>query len=99
TRSKRDWSSDVCSSDLPTIEQGQVLLRLIRFRAMGMPVTAFKGLVMSMFATLARKEPWVRVDEDHVRLDVDGMLAKEGLTARVRSEEHTSELQSRFDLV
>jgi alpha-D-ribose 1-methylphosphonate 5-triphosphate synthase subunit PhnG len=46
-------------------------------------VTVLKGFVMNAFSTLARKEPWVQVLDDSVRLDVEAMLAREGLTARV----------------
>ncbi len=67
----------------PTVRDRQVHLRLVKFRALGMPVTALRGLIMNVFSTLAREEPWVRVLEDAVLLDVEAMLAKEGLTARV----------------
>src|SRR5216683_5717369 len=60
TRSDRDWSSDVCSSDLTPP----------RFS------TARKS--MSRGRTCCWWRPW---------------------SSRVRSEEHTSELQSRSDLV
>jgi hypothetical protein len=67
----------------PTIQDRHVYLRLVKFRALGMPVNVLKGFVMNAFSTLARKEPWVHVQEDSVRLDVEAMLAQEGLTARV----------------
>jgi len=67
----------------PTVEDRHVHLRLVKFRALGMPVNVLKGFVMNAFSTLARKEPWVQVLEDCVRLDVEAMLAREGLTARV----------------
>lgn len=66
----------------PTIQDRQVHLKLVKFRAMGMPVTAFKGLILSIFSSFARNEPWVQVQDDMVRLDIDAMLAKEGLTAK-----------------
>jgi hypothetical protein len=62
-----------------SVRDRHVFLRLTRFRAMGMPVSAFRGLVMNIFSTLARKEKWVHVQDDCVRLDVEGMLASEGL--------------------
>src|SRR5690349_22330587 len=70
TRSLRDWSSDVCSSDL------------------------HHAVVLSE-----------RVAQDHVRgLPADARESRQllhgvGHPAVVRSEEHTSELQSRRDLV
>src|SRR5690349_24130374 len=67
TRSLRDWSSDVCSSDLAFEERERLGLQL---------------------------EPRLGVgDQEPVRL--------EGVRADLllRSEEHTSELQSRRDLV
>src|SRR5437868_7551215 len=63
TRSKRDWSSDVCSSDL-----------IVKHAA-----RRVEHLVLILCEIIG-----LRVVPEHV-------LA--------RSEEHTSELQSRFDLV
>src|SRR5690349_22641734 len=66
TRSLRDWSSDVCSSDLPWGEQ----------------VTEY---ILYMLWDLGQKV-------GHAVRSVDDCI-------RMRSEEHTSELQSRRDLV
>ena len=54
-----------------SVQDRHVHLRLIKFRAMGMPMSAFKGLIMNIFSTLARKETWIHVQEDTVRLDVE----------------------------
>ena len=58
----------------PSVQDRHVILRLVKFRALGMPVTVFKGLVMGLFGSLARKEPWVTVEEDHVRPKPSAML-------------------------
>src|SRR5437868_12688392 len=76
TRSKRDWSSDVCSSDLQFLLQQPGRL----------PVECQRFLVLSADCKL-RHSPQHR----------HGAVGKQ--RADLRSEEHTSELQSRFDLV
>src|SRR5437868_12838842 len=70
TRSKRDWSSDVCSSDLVARGAATNNRHIVTFS--GSVPTDFAAQV----AALGGKVLWVS-----------------------RSEEHTSELQSRFDLV
>src|SRR5699024_12053031 len=73
TRSKRDWSSDVCSSDLILNSaysiSFQPLIQYFRRDLHAPPVPAVLRLIIRSIRTLDR------------------------------SEEHTSELQSRFDLV
>src|SRR5437868_9422215 len=75
TRSKRDWSSDVCSSDL--------LRRCSHHRA--------GGHIPTVIGTTSRKS-WPPCPAEAT---TSGKLWR----IRRRSEEHTSELQSRFDLV
>src|SRR5699024_11512591 len=66
TRSKRDWSSDVCSSDLIFAYNGMGVLFLNSITGRDYPIVISLVLLYGLIA---------------------------------RSEEHTSELQSRFDLV
>src|SRR5437868_7186053 len=74
TRSKRDWSSDVCSSDLQC------------------------GGARGGAARRWRRDPRARGRaEDGGAADAD--TAPDVRSGDGRSEEHTSELQSRFDLV
>src|SRR5207249_5674931 len=81
TRSKRDWSSDVCSSDLGGENRRR---RSGRSAGAGAPVArGSQGSVSHVLAVLEQR---------------DGALRKVSYEV-VRSEEHTSELQSRFDLV
>src|SRR2546429_2414309 len=68
TRCSRDWSSDVCSSDLTTI-----------------------GRSLS-----ARQRPKAKLPTCISTLNIGSRIWQEFL---VRSEEHTSELQSRLHLV
>src|SRR5699024_11951647 len=72
TRSKRDWSSDVCSSNLTYSREG-----------------------------IDKKMTLIGGDKDDyvVQILKTGALTKEQPWFMSRSEEHTSELQSRFDLV
>src|SRR5687768_18112235 len=74
TRCSRDWSSDVCSSDLIRDRVGRLInfrhARYVRLRGVDRAKTGLKPLVIAYDA-------------------LDGH----------RSEEHTSELQSRLHLV
>src|SRR5690606_40118129 len=87
TRFSRDWSSDVCSSDLP-----------VEHLPAGEPEQAFAG-------RCDRKHPapgivGVLVIQQH---DIDQRMVEFvdmiEIDRRPRSEEHTSELQSRENLV
>src|SRR2546429_4219915 len=80
TRCSRDWSSDVCSSDLR-------LRTFVFLLAFGSRLVFFKK---SHFDAHVGEDPRVQLQKRDANLD-RGFLA--------RSEEHTSELQSRLHLV
>src|SRR5207249_5657353 len=82
TRSKRDWSSDVCSSDL------------IAFFTTVLPAVRATMSIESRIGTPDDKSvPSVRVNRATTIFRITVPMTG------IRSEEHTSELQSRFDLV
>src|SRR5437868_8004036 len=99
TRSKRDWSSDVCSSDLRAHPRTQ---------GAATPPVLPPGAVDELIACVLE-----RVDaEAQLRATAREQLERALRELRAawaatwrrwgpasRSEEHTSELQSRFDLV
>src|SRR5439155_2027962 len=90
TRWPRDWSSDVCSSDLPDApDLAEPMLRLgqleLKEKRPGEAVRALEK-------ALALRER----DHDPTEMLADIELA---LAQALRSEEHTSELQSRGHLV
>src|SRR6478672_13351714 len=93
TRSDRDWSSDVCSSDLTLTRPATSLIgaRPLGWRASNSSTTRGRPWVMSSPAT---PPVW------NVRIVswVPGSPIDWAATVP-RSEEHTSELQSRSDLV
>src|SRR5690606_40912588 len=92
TRFSRDWSPDVCSSDLDTILRvAQAIVdRQRNFFSHG--EVAMRPLVLREIAdTLGLHESTIsRVTTQKYMLTPHGMF---------RSEEHTSELQSRENLV
>src|SRR5699024_11548364 len=121
TRSKRDWSSDVCSSDL----QAHALDELQNTFTDGPCMRAIRENAVIRAGDLRTDNRWPDYQAAAVRQGVRAVLglpfdldedAQAGLnvysaevndfcpeTIRAieleRSEEHTSELQSRFDLV
>src|SRR5699024_11619711 len=112
TRSKRDWSSDVCSSDLSiVIAIIGICLLLISNVLTGSnnkttDVIKESNQEQSAVETSAgtNKDETVMKLEKTYEADLEKMLEKIKGISKVevmvnRSEEHTSELQSRFDLV
>src|SRR5699024_11598368 len=95
TRSKRDWSSDVCSSDL---YRNGLVARAVS-EASGIPwLFEVRGLMEQTWIASHRSAEGRATAERSEK--VRRIIATEsGLAREARSEEHTSELQSRFDLV
>src|SRR5699024_11231823 len=103
TRSKRDWSSDVCSSDLVASPNSLHYDYVKRALENGKHVICEKPFT----STLRELEELIALSKKK------GLFLFEAITTihlphfkvvrenlgRIRSEEHTSELQSRFDLV
>src|SRR5206468_5139388 len=95
TRSDRDWSSDVCSSDL------------LLFVAAATPARAELHITRDHGGYVEEyKAKYARVREKGERVIIDGICNSActlvlGIVPmnKIRSEEHTSELQSRSDLV
>src|SRR5206468_8297346 len=97
TRSDRDWSSDVCSSDL-----------VMRAERVGAD-TLLARIVRLVGEAQRTRAPIQRLADVVSAWFVPAVIAVAALTfatwsligppPRLRSEEHTSELQSRSDLV
>src|SRR5690625_5806514 len=98
TRWPRDWSSDVCSSDLLTVERGVGEVRLEeRGGDPGRQPHAVQGQRRLVGEPQPRQvdQPGGRLQAQVLRsVRVAALVEREG-----RSEEHTSELQSRGQLV
>src|SRR5690606_40660839 len=103
TRFSRDWSSDVCSSDLMTIRksgrftttEGVLLLGLALSAVLFLPALLhYENYTVSIFYRWWTIHLWVEGVWEMIQ---GGFLAY--LLIRLRSEEHTSELQSRENLV
>src|SRR2546422_4099446 len=88
TRCSRDWSSDVCSSDLVAVDQpGQ---------HGGVVQVDHPGIARGMAGDGVRGSDLL----DTVALDQNRLIREHRACAHEsRSEEHTSELQSRLHLV
>src|SRR5690606_40377756 len=97
TRFSRDWSSDVCSSDLLKLEEPIVEIedKLVGVYIQILEYNNQGDLVETL--PLFGEEGYLYVihqseDEDQI-IDIDDIMSPD------RSEEHTSELQSRENLV
>jgi hypothetical protein len=64
------------------ITGGKLTARLADFKALGIPVMLFKSMVMTAVKDAITRNDAVRVDEDVVFVDVDRLLAREGLSVR-----------------
>src|SRR5207249_7929068 len=92
TRSKRDWSSDVCSSDL-----GQETLEPVHFSATSHAPAEARQTKLEDWKPSAGQVALVPVHFSAA--SHTSTAARQTVLDDWRSEEHTSELQSRFDLV
>src|SRR3989449_6327676 len=92
TRCSRDWSSDVCSSDLVAAKKAKVPVDEAVFQLV-------VGLGILLVFVGACGYRWLMlVDEVALQTQLKESKTKE-LESLKRSEEHTSELQSRLHLV
>src|SRR5207249_9179329 len=97
--SKRDWSSDVCSSDLPAAGAFQIAKRMRledirRFDARGSRLER-KRVWQRRLPRVAPHRPYAIVVTAREHVHAQHVTPPAGPV--LRSEEHTSELQSRFD--
>jgi hypothetical protein len=60
---------------------GDVTLRLVTVKAMGLPGTAFKSTLLKMMTDGAKKD-WLRLEDDTVVVQVDRALVSEGVALR-----------------
>src|SRR5207249_9245723 len=98
TRSKRDWSSDVCSSDLKLLKS-DIQIYEYRPALLHAKTMVVDGLWSTVGSTNLDRRSFALNEELNVAIyDVDTAQRLERVFEE-RSEEHTSELQSRFDLV
>src|SRR5699024_11852834 len=111
TRSKRDWSSDVCSSDLianqPTVKAGGIDIdsaeKVSYFNqlcdAFNVPLVSFVDA--PGFLPEEPDAPVIRRTAKLFHTTAAASVGKITVITRkaTRSEEHTSELQSRIELV
>src|SRR3546814_5745606 len=91
----RDWSSDVCSSDLPGFRRGALPRASLGVRAADVqrqPVGPLRAWLSDLIRGSAA--PAVEKGQPLEQHDVLLLLLKRAVQWRNRSEEHTSELQS-----
>src|SRR5699024_11541675 len=110
TRSKRDWSSDVCSSDLfgplPMVALSELVTRRNSPVGLGLPAASTWRIFMpfrldfdSSISAPRNSTPAGSAMSSFRRLALSICALNGSEGSSTRSEEHTSELQSRFDLV
>src|SRR3546814_1120723 len=85
-----DWSSDVCSSDLALSDSGPALAPISPRRELG----AYEALWLEKGATFKTLADRFALDAEALPSDFVAQQLAEQCAAEVRSEEHTSELQS-----
>jgi hypothetical protein len=66
----------------PGVRDGKLTAKLARIKAMGLPMVVFRSVVTKGIADALKGEDWVRVEEETVVLDLDVLLAKQGINAR-----------------
>jgi len=63
-------------------QAGMLLARLTGLKAMGLSATVFKSAVMKAIEEAAQEKDWLAFDEDVVAVDVDRLLAAEGIAMK-----------------
>jgi hypothetical protein len=63
------------------IRDGKVTATLAAFKAMMIPGNVFKSAILKFIADAAKGEGWLKVEQDTIIVDVDGLLLKNGLSA------------------
>jgi hypothetical protein len=66
----------------PGIQAGKLTVRLVRFKAMGIPLGMFRNMLLEMVRSATPHEDCLWIQNDVVFLDADRLLAKEGVTFR-----------------
>jgi hypothetical protein len=66
----------------PGTQAGKVTARLTGLKAMGLPATVFKGTVLKAIEEAVHQEDWLAFDGDTIVVDVDRLLAREGIPAK-----------------
>jgi hypothetical protein len=61
----------------------KVTATLTAFKAMGIPGNVFKSAILKFIVDAAKGEPWIKVDQDTIFLDIEAVLLKNGLNARL----------------
>jgi hypothetical protein len=65
------------------IRGGNVTARLAHFKALGLPVSIFKGMLLNLLRDSLTRKDWFQVDgEDTVVVHVDRWLQREGVPLR-----------------
>jgi hypothetical protein len=65
-----------------TARGGTVTARLSDLKAMGLPAVLFKGMVLKAIEEAVATEPWLAFDDDTIEVDIDGLLAAQGVPAK-----------------
>jgi hypothetical protein len=64
------------------ITGGMLTARLADFKALGIPVMLFKSMIMTAVKDATAKNDAIQVNEDVVLVDVDRLLARQGMPVR-----------------
>jgi hypothetical protein len=64
------------------VRDGDVTARLLRFKALGLPVPVFKSMLLKILGEGTGKHDWLELQDDTVRIRVDQLLAREGVPLR-----------------
>lgn len=69
------------------VEAGKVVARLSSVRAMRLPVTVFRGIILKLIHESARHEKWLEHFQDTLIVDVEKLLEEEGIFMQINLRE------------
>jgi hypothetical protein len=64
------------------IRDGHVTARLARLKALGLPITVFKSMLLKLVQEAAGKGDWLHVEDETIIVNLDRWLVKEGVPLR-----------------
>jgi hypothetical protein len=65
------------------VVNGKVNARLVKAKALGLPVTKFISMFMNLLWDALSKEAWIEQTDDLLIIDVEKLLEEEGFTVRM----------------
>ena len=65
-----------------SVQERRACVRLVGVRVVGVPANVLRGFILSGFGKLASRESGIRLENDLLIVDIDGLLQQRGVVLR-----------------